>query len=88
MCFSYLAQGVETIGVEIFDERSFTEDELIAWTSIKIPKEVIQDHKTLDECYSLSGKQGEGKEGTIHVIISYDVVSFTIQTQQVHLNIV
>lgn len=37
-----LPQGVNTIWVEIFDERSFTMDELIAWTQVTIPKQVMQ----------------------------------------------
>lgn len=39
-------------------------DELIAWTEIKIPDEVMRG-KTHEEWYPLSGKQGVGAEGSI-----------------------
>lgn len=67
---SLLPQGVNTIWVEIFDERSFTMDELIAWTQVTIPKQVMQG-ETHEDWYPLSGKQGEGVEGVINLVLSY-----------------
>lgn len=56
--------------VEIYDERSFTMDELIAWTQITIPKQVMSG-ETHEDWYPLSGKQGEGVEGMINLVMTY-----------------
>lgn len=65
-------QGVNTISIEIYDERSFMMDELIAWTQIQIPKQVLLG-ETHEEWYPLNGKQGEGVEGMINLVMSYTV---------------
>ncbi len=59
--------------IEIFDECSFTADELIAWAYIPIPRAVLDEGKTVDEWFSLSGKQGEDQEGHINLVLSYSV---------------
>lgn len=68
-----LPQGVNSIYLEIYDECSFTMDELIAWAQIPIPKAVFNG-ETLDEWYPLNGKQGDGLEGTINLVLSYSSV--------------
>lgn len=45
-------------------------DELIAWTQVTIPKQVMQG-ETHEDWYPLSGKQGEGVEGMINLVLSY-----------------
>lgn len=45
-------------------------DELIAWTQVTIPKQVMQG-ETHEDWYPLSGKQGEGVEGMINMVLSY-----------------
>lgn len=70
--FSLLPQGINTINIEIFDERSFTMDELIAWTQIVIPQQVLAG-ETHEDWYPLNGKQGEGVEGMINLVLSYSV---------------
>lgn len=72
LIFSLLPQGVATIWVEIFDERSFTMDELIAWAQIVIPQQVMAG-ETHEDWYPLSGKLGEGLEGMINLVLSYSV---------------
>lgn len=67
-----MPQGITTITIEIFDERSFTEDEMIAWTQITIPPQVLSG-ETFEDWYPLTGKLGEGVEGTIHLVMSYSV---------------
>ncbi|KAK7069219.1 hypothetical protein SK128_011838 [Halocaridina rubra] len=63
-------KGTNTMHIEIFDERTLTDDELIAWINLQIP-EVIYQGETVDEWYSLNGKLGEGQEGTINIVLSY-----------------
>lgn len=65
-----LPAGVNTISVEIYDECSFTMDELIAWAQVSIPASVFAG-QTHEEWFPLSGKQGEGQEGAINLVLSY-----------------
>lgn len=67
--FSYLPLGVKTVTVEIFDECALTMDELIAHSHITIPEAVFRG-ESLDDWFPLSGKQGENKEGSVHLILS------------------
>lgn len=67
---SQLPVGVNSMYVEIYDECSFKMDELIAWCEIKIPERVFGG-ETHEEWYPLSGKQGEGLEGAIDIVLSF-----------------
>ncbi|XP_043268568.1 toll-interacting protein B-like [Venturia canescens] len=67
----FLPLGVTQIYVEIYDECSFTMDELIAWGHIEIPPQVIQRGETHEDWYMLSGKQGDNQEGMINLVLSY-----------------
>lgn len=75
----YLPHGVENIYVEIFDEKSFTNDDRIAWSYITIPHASLNG-ETVDEWFQLSGRQGDEKEGSINLILSFTPVD-QIQTQ-------
>lgn len=65
-----LPKGTNSMRIEIFDERTLTDDEMIAWVTVPIP-EVIYQGETVDEWYNLSGKLGDGLEGTVNLVISY-----------------
>lgn len=65
-----LPNGVKSIYVEVYDERSFTMDELIAWTEIRLPEQVMKG-ETVEGWYALSGKQGEGMEGQVNLVMSF-----------------
>lgn len=47
-------------------------DELIAWANIILPPAVLKG-ETREEWFPLSGKQGEGLEGMIHLVLSFSV---------------
>lgn len=78
---SQLPVGVNSLYVEIYDECSFKMDELIAWCEIKIPERVFAG-ETHEEWYPLSGKQGEGLEGAIDIVLSFSNQPYMYPTMQ------
>ena len=77
MCFiySYLPVGVKNISVEIYDECALTMDELVAYGQIPIPESLFR-RESIDDWFQLSGKQGDNKEGSIHLILTLLVFFF------------
>lgn len=73
MC--YLAEGVTTMHVEIYDECSFTDDSQVAFATIEIPEGVLKRGQTLDDWFPLSGKQGTDKEGMINLVMNFIAAS-------------
>ncbi|KAK6637687.1 hypothetical protein RUM44_008109 [Polyplax serrata] len=65
-----LPHGVNSIYLEIYDECSFKMDELIAWAHIPISQSVMNG-ETYEDWFPLNGKQGEGVEGVINLVISF-----------------
>ncbi|KAJ1371849.1 hypothetical protein KIN20_033879 [Parelaphostrongylus tenuis] len=74
---AYLPNGVESIYIQIFDEKAFSADECVAWAHVMLPQAIFNG-ETIDDYYPLSGQQGEGKEGMLHLIISFAPVTASI----------
>ncbi len=66
----YLLQGIKQMGVEIYDECTFSQDALIAHGLFEFPETLTQGKEVVDVWFPLSGQEGAEKEGMLHVILS------------------
>ncbi|XP_023344927.1 toll-interacting protein [Eurytemora carolleeae] len=62
--------GTKFLDVEIYDECTFSTDTLIAHASLRIPDSVLEKGELSDDWWPLSGQEGDGKEGMLHLILS------------------
>ncbi len=72
MFFSYIPRNVDQISIELFDEKSFTDDDLIAFVKYPLSSQIFEGNYR-DEWLPLSGKLGEQKEGSINIKLSFTV---------------
>ncbi|EGT39712.1 CBN-TLI-1 protein [Caenorhabditis brenneri] len=77
---AYLPMNVESIYIQIFDEKAFGPDEVIAWAHIMLPLAIFNGDN-IDEYFQLSGQQGEGKEGMIHLHFSFAPIELPLQSE-------
>ncbi|RNA24367.1 toll-interacting [Brachionus plicatilis] len=61
-----LPPDVDSLNIEIYDEKSFTEDEMIAFVKYPLQSKLF-DGVFIDEWIPLSGRLGEQKEGYINI---------------------
>jgi len=71
-----LFRGMDKIHIDIFDQRSFTEDNFIGECDIEIPREVLEG-ETHQHWYSLMGRDVNANEnqGDILVVMSFASVA-------------
>ncbi|OQV22449.1 Toll-interacting protein [Hypsibius exemplaris] len=85
----FVPPGINSVYVEVFDERTFAMDERVAWGHFTIPQRVFEGD-ALDDWWQLSGKQGEQKEGMIEIVFSYERIQMApysgVPRQQVIMN--
>jgi hypothetical protein len=72
------------IKFEVFDEKSFTEDEMIAVVKFPLPESLFKDG-ICEEWLPLSGKLGEQKEGSISIRINFMVLFFVLSIDYIEL---
>lgn len=65
-----LQPGINSFHLEIYDQKSFSLDEKIAWLYEPIPPEVFQGI-TVERWFPLSGRLGQDKEGSVLVVLSF-----------------
>lgn len=71
----FLPEGQESFHLQIMDEKTFSDDEEIAYLHYELTDEVMKQGKTKEEWVDLQGRQG--KEGIIGMVIKFTPISAT-----------
>ena len=77
-----LPNGITGFYVEVFDEKSFSVDERIAWAHIELPASVFEG-QSVEDWFPLNGNLGEGKEGTMLLGFKFERLANYATPQQV-----
>ena len=48
-------------------------DDRVAWAHITLPPRVLTGGETVDDWFPLNGKMGDGQEGSINLVLSFNV---------------
>ena len=62
-------------------QRYLALDDRIAWAYFEFTEELLSG-ETVEEWITLNGKQGDGQEGTINVILSFTVCAILLASSQ------
>jgi len=65
-----LPRSFKSFHLEVYDERTLTDDERVAWVTVPVPEGLRQGEGS-DKWHQLSGRMGEGMEGSIYILMSY-----------------
>lgn len=65
-----LPKSFKSFQLEIYDERTLSDDERVAWVTVALP-EGLRKGEGSDQWHALSGRMGEGLEGSIYILMSY-----------------
>jgi toll-interacting protein len=65
-----IPRGINSLYIEIFNERYLALDDRVAWAYFQFPSDMFNG-ETMEEWVALSGKQGEGQEGNVNIILSF-----------------
>ena len=64
-----------------FSQRYLALDDRIAWAHYEFPSDLFNG-ETVEEWVALNGKQGEGQEGNINIILTFTVRTVFIETRK------
>jgi len=70
----FLLAGTKAIDVEIYDERTFSQDQLVAHSAVSLTERVLTGGEMVDDWWPLSGQEGEEREGMLHLILSMQII--------------
>lgn len=69
----FLPEGQESFHLQIMDEKTFSDDEEIAYLHYEIPEDVLKNGKTKEEWIDLQGRQG--KEGVLGMVLKFTPIT-------------
>ena len=58
-------------------------DDRVAWSHITIPGRVLTGGETVDDWYPLNGKLGDGQEGSVNLVLTFNVCYFHLAAYRI-----